>query len=438
MSYTLSFLNIMNYFRNFIDDHSASLHIEDVRFLLDFRLADGVVGVIRELESDVNNRFNILRVLEIFCRDFDFSYDLGKFGGHFKLKRLLQGDDSTIQNLTGEVISSIITTGCYFPMKVDVGSKDTRIPSSFTFQDRAEIPSSISPVLTMYVRTVPKPMHGIGQHAVGFILWSSATILSRIIIILRNLFRRKTVLELGSGLGLSGLVAARYASHTYLTDFNDEVLCNLDYNIRLNKGSTLVAGNVAAIPSDRRVEVFKLDFSQELLSSNVMQLSDSPLTTTESIPLPKFPNLPNNIQADILIGADVICCASDAEAVARCVLTRLRRNGIALLVLPGEFHRFGVDSFTSHLQTYGLKVTSVILRHSKSESPMRSSQPDEYLDIARKITGYIDIESVQDTTVVLENIHKPLLAALTEGDSLYDNLEEAVCVSWQLFSIIWN
>jgi predicted nicotinamide N-methyase len=39
---------------------------------------------------------------------------------------------------------------------------------------------------------------------------------------------------LGSGCGLPGFVAARYAKETVLTDYIDQVLDNLDYNMQLN------------------------------------------------------------------------------------------------------------------------------------------------------------------------------------------------------------
>lgn len=44
----------------------------------------------------------------------------------------------------------------------------------------------------------------------------------------------KVVLELGSGVGLTGLVAARYAEKIYLTDYSTSILENLEYNLWLN------------------------------------------------------------------------------------------------------------------------------------------------------------------------------------------------------------
>ena len=47
-------------------------------------------------------------------------------------------------------------------------------------------------------------------------------------------FTYLTDLELGSGCGLPGFVAARYAKETVLTDYIDQVLDNLTYNMQLN------------------------------------------------------------------------------------------------------------------------------------------------------------------------------------------------------------
>lgn len=48
-------------------------------------------------------------------------------------------------------------------------------------------------------------------------------------------FLGKSVLEVGSGLGLAGLVAARYAKETVLTDYQDDTLRALTYNVKLNE-----------------------------------------------------------------------------------------------------------------------------------------------------------------------------------------------------------
>lgn len=68
----------------------------------------------------------------------------------------------------------------------------------------------------------------------GCALWDAAILLSRWIYSNNEVFKNKTVLELGSGVGLCGLMAARYANIVYLTDYLDPVLENLEYNKSIN------------------------------------------------------------------------------------------------------------------------------------------------------------------------------------------------------------
>lgn len=44
------------------------------------------------------------------------------------------------------------------------------------------------------------------------------------------------MLELGSGCGLAGIVCARYARHVTLTDYVEQTVDNIAYNVRLNSG----------------------------------------------------------------------------------------------------------------------------------------------------------------------------------------------------------
>ena len=69
-----------------------------------------------------------------------------------------------------------------------------------------------------------------------------------------EVLQNRSVLELGSGLGLCGLVATKLSPiSVYLTDFNDKVLENLQYNASLN----LADGDTVA--QVRRSKVKKKD-----------------------------------------------------------------------------------------------------------------------------------------------------------------------------------
>ncbi|CAM9444814.1 unnamed protein product [Chrysoparadoxa australica] len=68
----------------------------------------------------------------------------------------------------------------------------------------------------------------------GEVVWPIAILLAWYIRSNSEIFRGKSVLELGAGVGVSGLMASHYASHTCLTDGNKSVVDRLDENAALN------------------------------------------------------------------------------------------------------------------------------------------------------------------------------------------------------------
>lgn len=69
---------------------------------------------------------------------------------------------------------------------------------------------------------------------VGCGVWDAAVIMARYFIKYPEILSGKVILELGSGAGLTGMVAARYAEKIYLTDYSTSILENLEYNLWLN------------------------------------------------------------------------------------------------------------------------------------------------------------------------------------------------------------
>eukprot|EP01012_Entosiphon_sulcatum_P010591 TRINITY_DN16229_c0_g1_i1.p1 TRINITY_DN16229_c0_g1~~TRINITY_DN16229_c0_g1_i1.p1 ORF type:complete len:356 (-),score=62.49 TRINITY_DN16229_c0_g1_i1:390-1457(-) len=70
--------------------------------------------------------------------------------------------------------------------------------------------------------------------ALGCAVWDGGVVLARWVFTNRALFAGKSVLELGSGCGLPGILAARYCDTIVLSDYIDKVLDNLQYNVELN------------------------------------------------------------------------------------------------------------------------------------------------------------------------------------------------------------
>jgi predicted nicotinamide N-methyase len=93
-------------------------------------------------------------------------------------------------------------------------------------------------------------------------LWLAAIGLSEFILLHPHYLQDKTVLELGAGLGLPSMVAARYAAHVLCTDAIEE--------------ATRIAAQAAAQNNLKNVSVSVMDwhYLPEGLSADVLLLSD--------------------------------------------------------------------------------------------------------------------------------------------------------------------
>jgi Lysine methyltransferase len=156
----------------------------------------------------------------------------------------------------------------------------------------------------------------------------------------RGVFGPWTVLELGAGCGLVGLVAGRCLGRQWaassvsrprvlLTDFNVTVLKNLELNVALNDLQDVCA-------------VVGLDFYQQYDSVKPLCWFDSSGHAHEPV--------------DVVLGADIICCPSDAKAIAETIRSVLRPGGMAYVVCADAAHRFGVDCFVRYCEQLALQV----------------------------------------------------------------------------------
>jgi len=72
------------------------------------------------------------------------------------------------------------------------------------------------------------------EGGLGCALWDGSIVLSRWIYTHRHLFSGCSVLELGAGCGQPGLVAAKYAKKVVMTEYVQQLVDNITYNIELN------------------------------------------------------------------------------------------------------------------------------------------------------------------------------------------------------------
>lgn len=201
-------------------------------------------------------------------------------------------------------------------------------------------PSSRSSVersskISVLIRQISERQHS--QFDVGFQMWPSATILSRWLCRNPDKIRGRSVLEVGAGLGLCGLVAANIAATVTLTDYNPVVLRVLEANVALNTGwhddslddgdrhdgkreleDEGAVGSIVSSEEERAVERVAIDCSGRVrvrrLDWNALhdgkpnETRDGATTTTDRVEndgMLETINLGNRF--DIIIASDHIC-----------------------------------------------------------------------------------------------------------------------------------
>ncbi|KAK6630887.1 hypothetical protein RUM44_003057 [Polyplax serrata] len=94
---------------------------------------------------------------------------------------------------------------------------------------------------------------------VGLQIWRASLLLADFVIHSQDIFLDKNVLELGSGVGLTSIVAAIFASQVTCTDLDAENILNLlESNIKRNKN--LLKGQIYV----KGLNFFNLDWSSDL------------------------------------------------------------------------------------------------------------------------------------------------------------------------------
>jgi predicted nicotinamide N-methyase len=128
------------------------------------------------------------------------------------------------------------------------------------------------------------------------------------------------VLELGSGLGLCGIVAAHISSSTILSDFDPWLVFQLQQNIEFNRNSL---GN-------NFCEAKILDWD-------------------------KLDEVKGIEAVDIIIGSEIVHEPNMGIAVFNAIDRFLKPNGLAFLMMAGSKNRYGMDKFLDCLQKSGFE-----------------------------------------------------------------------------------
>jgi predicted nicotinamide N-methyase len=214
--------------------------------------------------------------------------------------------------------SSKFNVGICFPSKAkQLGSTERSYPLIIPLPTHAnDTLESKDNTRAVLIRQVPTRMTG--QPKTGYLLWGAARVLARWIHLNQDKFKYRTVLEVGSGLGLGGIVAAHYAKQITLTDYQADTLRALEYNLKLNGFD--VSSNGSS------------DESQPVTSNVIVDFLD----------WDHLEDIEEHKKADIVIGCDIICEPSTAIGFLAVIRRHLKQNGVAYLLNANSHSRFGV------------------------------------------------------------------------------------------------
>lgn len=301
------------------------------------------------------------RVLELYVliaeKDPTLAEELGRQGSHNALSKLIRCDTSALLSMQEEdeeqeedsitdAIMALQDLACQiaslssarFPLRTSPFSLEElkdRLPRCISFAAAGSSSSNDNntkadnqySILIQQVTTRQS-----AQEDVGFVLWPSAVALSEWLLshpdVLQN---SRSILELGAGCGLVGLLAAQLAiSNTnyrvdgeatedggndlntkiIISDFNSIVLENMKRNIDLN--------GVQKTTTSQKLDFYKQTGDREYW------VSDDEATPQE--------------QVDLILAADMICQPSDAVAAANSIHDALKPSGKAIVICADGKH----------------------------------------------------------------------------------------------------
>lgn len=384
------------------------------RQILKLTIEGGIRDIVAELvaapcsPNDVAALCNLLMLVQTACRkDAFFAAEFGVLGGfqalvHTSAWLQKEGHTDALECLE-ETVGAIVCSGCAsFPR---VPLEPSWPPLSYVFND------ATARTFGVVLRRVGKDFH-FDQSAVGYVLWSAAIIQSRWLCAHPAFSLDQDVLELGAGVGLSGIVASRWARSCVLTDFNDAVLRNLAANVLLNTGEDEVNGLPCATAPSCRVSVRKLDWTQ------FEQVEAEGEGCTSPLPVASF---------ERIIGSDIICCAEDVPALCSVLAHFLARTSTArcCFVVPTDDHRWGIQLFVPALLAMGLDVQRRPLLHSRVYKEQAYSGKARFAHLHREYATGRDEDGASGD---LDE---------EEVDALLDSIDEAEYFVWQLICCKW-
>jgi predicted nicotinamide N-methyase len=184
---------------------------------------------------------------------------------------------------------------------------------------------------------------------IGCALWDAAIILSRWIYSCQQhsssnpIFDNKIILELGAGVGLPGICAARWARQCFLTDYLTPVNENLQYNVDIN----------ASVLSE--TDPVKINLKNNIRNSSHVIMLNWDHIWDEDLLLQDDPNIaliPRR-NVDIILGSELTYTGNNSTInnLVKVIDTFLKHNGVFVEVLSDD--RDGVSQFLEDVKNNG-------------------------------------------------------------------------------------
>lgn len=218
---------------------------------------------------------------------------------------------------------------------------------------------SLLGILIRYSMPLQKGKGQRPNYEVGLTLWGASLVFCKTLLEGNpKLFQSDSVLrvlELGSGLGLSGLALAKLKPNIFvdLTDFNADVVRNCAFNIELN-GMTDTCRS------------FELDWKS----------------------LPE--QVEDDCKYDVIFGTDIVCQPEDGLDIAHVLKKYLKHGGRAIFILGSEESRYGVKEFESIMISQQFTFSSKVTLPGNVEDwvQIEHGKYDELVGVAKSFIVY--------------------------------------------------
>lgn len=188
---------------------------------------------------------------------------------------------------------------------------------------------------------------------VGAKLWRAASMLSDRLFEDPAFVRGQSVLELGAGVGLCGLLAAKLgARRVALTDFEPALLDSLVLAARDNRA-----------PGDAETRVARCDWREEASPTD-----DAAALAAAAARGGWLPRLGAGETFDRIVGSDLVYERTHAETLPHVLRERLARpNGVAML-FGAVRDRALLDALVDGAETFGLDVDQTKVAENKNDA----------------------------------------------------------------------